>query len=175
MMPKMTFSLSANLPASSFQKCWNCAVEAAMGSVLSPMILPLPGCCEGSRGISVPSSSKVIFDRVSTIVSHVVVRVNDSVSTLDIRDVVDCHLKVVIVSLVELPSQAVLCWAHALKQEGDTEEVDALTDEDINGALIDELVVDAISARETCAIDAGSRVDAELATAFVHASVVDLG
>jgi hypothetical protein len=42
--PKITFSLFANLPASSPQNAANSAVVAAAGSEVSPIILPLVGC-----------------------------------------------------------------------------------------------------------------------------------
>jgi hypothetical protein len=102
-------------------------------------------------------------------------------------------LKVIVISLVELPAKSILSWTHSLQQESDTEEIHALADEDVDSALIDEGIVtkDPINIAEatklakadllpesswqTCTICTSGRVDSEFTTTLIYTGIVNLG
>jgi len=102
-------------------------------------------------------------------------RIQNRIRPLHIRDIINRHLKLRIIRLIELASQPIRRRTHALQQKRHAEQVHALGDENVNGGFIDELIVDAEAAGQACAVDAGGGVDAEFAAGFVYAGVVDFG
>ena len=137
-------------------------------------------------GVSDDGASGRLLRRV--VVTHVVVRVQDSISTL-VGDGSDGIVEIAKVRLVETCTQAILERAHAFEQEGYTEGVDlevdivlaggrvcyqlvsgrhdaylVLINPDVHRTGIEKGIIDIERAWQTSAVDGSGTVDTELAT-----------